>query len=188
MDVLMDKHRINQATKKIIAHNVNNLFNNNVTVPTTELVPDASKTLIMASREQDMIGWEQWLKGRISKEWGTLVNHDVKNIDSGIKFNSSQKWAKEVINMNWEFIHDIWLIRNKTEHDEDGCPEKRAKEKLVEIIAGESIKENYVTYSEDEVEIGVLMNLPIDNLVMIERNIKNAKLHKRNWRKTMQPG
>jgi hypothetical protein len=34
MDVIMNKHRINQATKKIIAHTVNNnLFCNNVTVP-----------------------------------------------------------------------------------------------------------------------------------------------------------
>jgi hypothetical protein len=66
--------------------------------------------------------------------------------------------------------------KNTIEHDEDGSLEIRAKEKLVEIIVGESMITNYLTYSEEVVEIEVLMNLPIDNLVMIEKKYKKCKI------------
>jgi hypothetical protein len=77
------------------------------------MIPDASKTLVKASQEQNMIGWDHWLKGRISREWETLVNCDIKNEDSGIKYNLSEKWAQEDIAMSWDFIHDMWLQKTQ---------------------------------------------------------------------------
>jgi hypothetical protein len=54
------------------------------------------------------IGWDQWIYGRMTKEWGIIQNHDIKSKDSGTKFNTSKKWAKTIILLSWNFAYDIW--------------------------------------------------------------------------------
>jgi hypothetical protein len=49
--------------------------------------------------------------------------------NSGIKFNTSDKWAKEIMVMTWELIHEIWLEKNKIKHDYEGQLEKQKKRK-----------------------------------------------------------
>jgi hypothetical protein len=34
--------------------------------------------------EQMQISWEHWIKGRISINWGTLQNYDIKTKDTGV--------------------------------------------------------------------------------------------------------
>jgi hypothetical protein len=41
--------------------------------------------------EQELIGWEHWLKGQWSGEWSTFSNFDVKNINLGIQKNGWRK-------------------------------------------------------------------------------------------------
>jgi hypothetical protein len=96
------------------------------------LVPDATVALKNAHMEQMQIGWQHWIKGRISINWGTLQNYDIKTKDTGIRFDTAKKWAMELILLSWEFAHDCWLIRNNKEHDMDGDPETRKKVKLIE--------------------------------------------------------
>jgi hypothetical protein len=61
-------------------------------VPTNRIVPDAFKTLAKASQELMLIGWDQWFKGRILKEWAMLVSYDIQIVDSGVKSNTPEKW------------------------------------------------------------------------------------------------
>jgi hypothetical protein len=79
--------------------------------------------------------------------------------------------AAAIIVATWEFIYEIWIVRNKIEHDKEGKPEIRKREKLVEIIVGKSEIINYDTYSKKDVEMGVLTALLVENLQMIEKNI-----------------
>jgi hypothetical protein len=37
-------------------------------VDAKQITPDASTTLIKATKEQKIIGWENWIEGRWSKE------------------------------------------------------------------------------------------------------------------------
>jgi hypothetical protein len=119
------------------------------------------------------------LKARWSKEWATLLNHNLKNVDSGIKHSSPEKWAIEVIMLTWDLIYNIWLLRNKCEHDHNGDPEKRKKEKLIEVIQGESAIMNYEIYSLEELETDELLGSPIENLEMLVANLKNEKERQR---------
>jgi hypothetical protein len=64
-------------------------------------VPVASKTLIKAYKEQCEINCH------MSIEWGTLINYNFKNQDSQIKHNSTEKWAKEIVLLNWEYEHTL---------------------------------------------------------------------------------
>jgi iron uptake system EfeUOB component EfeO/EfeM len=89
--------------------NVKCYINNTECESVTSIVPDATKTLILASSEQKTIGWEHWFKGRISLEWAALVKYNIETITTGKKFNSSEKWAMEIIKLCWDFVFDMWL-------------------------------------------------------------------------------
>jgi hypothetical protein len=52
---------------------------------------------------------------------------------------------------------------------------------------GESEKTNYETYKKIELENDTLLRLPLDNLQMMEINIKNEK-KRRKEKKKMLPG
>jgi hypothetical protein len=91
----------------------------------------------------------------------------------------AQKWAIEIIALTWELIHNLWLKRNEIEHDVKGHPEQRKKDKIIEIVRGESIRMDYEVYSKEELENETLGNLPIENLNMIKQNLKDAKSNKR---------
>jgi hypothetical protein len=39
--------------------------------------------------------------GQWSREWGTLMNFDIKTVDSGIKHNTTVKWAREILVTTW---------------------------------------------------------------------------------------
>jgi hypothetical protein len=111
-------------------------------------------------------------------EWGTLVNYDIQHKDSQIRHNSVEKWAKEIILLNWDFAHSIWLSCNKHEHDEEGKPGERIKEKIIEVILGISRAMEYMTYSKEELTIRELKKSPLDNLKIILTNIKNDRTRK----------
>jgi hypothetical protein len=185
---VFDKNRIDPSTKTVITHNVQNWLNNKAAVALTSIEPNATKTLYKAATEQQQIGWDQWFKGRWSSEWATLINHDLQHTDAGIKHNSSTRFAKEVILLTWNYIYDVWTERNKCEHDEDGSPDLRRKEKLIETIQGISLQMNYQVYTNDELEYETLITLPVENLVMIETNLKNARESKKNRKVNMPFG
>jgi uncharacterized protein YejL (UPF0352 family) len=187
LNAVLDKHRTQTAIKTIITKNVGEWFTNQKYVNAQSIALDATPTLIKATKEQELIGWDNWIKGRWSSEWATLMNYNISSIDSGIKFNTSLKWAKEIILLTWNFIHEVWLERNKCEHDTDGDPEKRKKEKLAETIQGESELLKYSVYAKSEVGLEILLNMPTNNLVMLVYNLKNAKESKRNEKLNMLP-
>jgi hypothetical protein len=127
LSVLLKNHQTNESTIILIAQNVKNWFNNNSAINVTTIAPDATKTSILASTQQNEIGWDHWAKGRWSQEWATLQNYNKTHQDSGKIYATSKIWAQEIISLTWELIHQIWLERNNTEHDLAGSLEIRSK-------------------------------------------------------------
>jgi hypothetical protein len=80
-------------------------------------------------------------------------------------------------------VYSCWTHRNKIEHDEDGSPETQKKEKIIEHLLGISKNMQYEVYKKVEMKQEVLMKLPIENLIMIEINLKNEKNKSREDRK-----
>jgi hypothetical protein len=180
LTILLENNRTNVSTSEMIKQNVKNWFNIKTVVDALTIAPDATNTLKMASTQQQEIGWDHWIKGRWSQEWATLQNYDINQNDSGKKYATSIAWAKEIILLTWDLIHQIWIERNNSEHDSAGCPEIRKKEKLIETIQGESYRMQYAIYSELETGTEKLIQLPEDNLKMIKQNLKNAKAYTRS--------
>jgi RNase H-fold protein (predicted Holliday junction resolvase) len=73
----------------------------------------------------------------------------------------------------------MWLERENCEYDLQGKPEMRKKEKLIEIIIGESYTMEYQEYPKEELKKEFLEQLPKENLQMIEYSLKNAKTGRR---------
>ena len=66
-----------------------------------------------------MVGWEQMLKGRMSKEW-------EKNYDKCARINKDAdenvnglKWTINIIDETWKWFLNKWQERNDKMHGED---------------------------------------------------------------------
>jgi hypothetical protein len=126
------------------------------------------------------------MKGRWSTEWGTLQNYDNKTQDTGTKYKLSEKWAKEKIILTCEFIYNSWIERNNSDHDTEGDLVIRKKQKIIEIIIGESEKlDKSEGFKKEDLERVRLMQLPIENLQRIELNQKNAKKRQNKKRRML---
>jgi hypothetical protein len=76
-------------------HNITRILNNQFPEKLLSIVPDATSTLIKATTEQDYIGWDQWINEKWSREWGTLINYDINNTDSGKSTIQPKNWLQQ---------------------------------------------------------------------------------------------
>jgi hypothetical protein len=98
------------------------------------IAPDASIHLIEAVTTQTKIGWAQWFQGRICKKWGEICNDDICKPNIVASRPYALKWGQTIILETWKFVLDSWYIRNSQEHDNQGGPIRRQKEKIIDEI------------------------------------------------------
>jgi hypothetical protein len=72
--------------------------------------------LKQAFRTQSHIGWENFLKGRISRDWITYVRHNKENSNGHGK---SQDWSAKYIGGLWEHLKRLWQFRNDIYHQDN---------------------------------------------------------------------
>jgi hypothetical protein len=127
-------------------------------------------------KEQHLIGWQHWFRGRISNTWGDIYHHDIQNPHLLVNFPSVQRWGKEIIKLTLQFVIDCWYARNKNEHDSLENPIGRAKEKIVDEILWitEMIKGDVLSQFNDLVG-DELIALPKDNLNMMLEQLKRLQ-------------
>jgi hypothetical protein len=93
---IMDKHGTNSNIKLVMIQNVSNQLHKQEVVELNEYVPDASNTLKKAIKQQQMIGWNNWLKGRWSSEWETLQNYENHQSLREPRKSRAEMRAKEI--------------------------------------------------------------------------------------------
>jgi hypothetical protein len=138
-----------------------------------EIAPGASVHLIEAVEDQKRIGWGQWFRGRISKKWGELYNSDIESGNVKIQRPTALRWGEKIVLETMNFIVELWLARNKREHDSNLDPVTRKNDKLIENILNEREKlteHNQSVWSE--ITTHKLKTLRQDNLRMILEQIK----------------
>jgi hypothetical protein len=64
---------------------------------------------------QSHIGWDNFLKGRISRDWLTCVRHNEENSNGQRK---SQDWSAKFIVGLWEHLKRLCQFRNDIYHQE----------------------------------------------------------------------
>jgi hypothetical protein len=65
--------------------------------------------LQQALRTQSHIGWDNFLKGRISRDWLTYVRHNEENTNGHGK---SHNWSAKFFGGLWEHLKRLWQFRN----------------------------------------------------------------------------
>ena len=65
---------------------------------------------------QNKIGWDQFIRGRITMEFGYLINRHLHT--SNDTSTTAEEWATKLILINFRFILKIWEQRKREEH---GC-------------------------------------------------------------------
>jgi hypothetical protein len=66
-----------------------------------------------AFRTQSHIGWDNFLKGQISRDWLTYVQHNEENSNGHGKI---QDWSAKFIAGLWEHLKRLWKFRNDIDH------------------------------------------------------------------------
>jgi hypothetical protein len=146
-----------------------------------EIAPDASDTLIRAIEHQTIIGWEQWIYGRLSIYWGELYNYDrihKKDVIPNQKIRQipTTTWGKSINIISWNFLIATWCCRNSIEHQNENSTINRKKEKMIEKIMwlkSQIPAEKLLHYSD--LSPDMMMSYPDNNIAMILENISNIR-------------
>jgi hypothetical protein len=115
-------------------HNISSCINEEPYNNIKDIAPNASKFFETTVQEQQKIGWEQVLKGRLSRKWGELYNYDIEQDKLKMTLKDAEQWGKKVIIVIWKFVTDMWRIRNDKEHNLDGNNKEIEKKKEGEQI------------------------------------------------------
>jgi hypothetical protein len=94
---------------------------------TTLFSPNADHICMTAALEQDEIGWQNFVEGKISKSWGVLQwNHYQEQLS----VRSGDKWSTGLVTQLLELTHGMWKHRNSILHavDAQGLPLQQAAE------------------------------------------------------------
>jgi hypothetical protein len=94
---------------------------------TTLFVTHSDPSCQISAAEQDEIGWQNFVEGKISRSWGILQlqhyqdQHSKRTVD---------KWTSGLVTQLLELTHGMWIHRNRVLHavDEQGLPLQQAAE------------------------------------------------------------
>ena len=63
------------------------------------------------------IGWNNFLKGQVSQEWGNLMLQEYQRAHKGKRFESRRRFQTALITNLWQLYSSLWKHRNTTHHD-----------------------------------------------------------------------
>ena len=78
--------------------------------PSSSFRTHATQDLLPIAEEQDHIGWDATMEGRISKSWAVIQSEHYRSISSR---RTAENWAAGVVEGLWEWTHHIWNRRCK---------------------------------------------------------------------------
>jgi hypothetical protein len=130
----------------------------------------------LAFRDQCIIGWDQWLKGKLSKTWKTVYEQDIRqnilHTANHPRVVAAHIWATNIIYKTWEFVRQCWQIRNDNEHGTHTEPIVTQKEKLIKKILWSKTK---ITYFPNNylrnLTAETLRGQPLNNLKMTDSQL-----------------
>jgi hypothetical protein len=177
---IMESNETEENTSRVIGVCINKWIHGEEIPKMKELADNPSKELIEAYKEQTTIGWDQFLKGRLSIKWGETYNKYKEKEKTKKKYVDAEKWGKDIIVVSWKFFLDIWRERNDNEHGNGNEANIKKKKKLVEKIKwlktkNRDLSSSY-TNNEDTID---LTKLPMDNLLMMETQLIQGKIDRR---------
>jgi hypothetical protein len=108
-----EKHHMDSTMTTIIIKCLETWINtgNKTMTMSTEIHNNTS--LRAAVLQQNSIGWNHFLRGRISKSFQTMAN---ESREIPLLAYEANKWTIWIIRSSWTFVSDTWNLRNKHLH------------------------------------------------------------------------
>jgi hypothetical protein len=78
-------------------------------VPFQPTLNNARNLLRQAYRAQSAVGWENFMKGPIVRQWETYIAFHIRQKQIGLL---EKEWAAKLIIALWDHLHRIWTFRN----------------------------------------------------------------------------
>jgi hypothetical protein len=177
---IMENNETGKDLARVIGTCVSNWINGEDIVNLKDLADNPKKILIDAYKEQKQIGWDQFMKGRLTIKWGEAFNKYRSDMITTKKHLTAEKWGKDIIVESWKFVMDIWKNRNENKHGDDATKTEKQKKKLVDKIKWLQKKNTDLTesYHESKNETDI-MKIPIANLLMMETQLSKEKVDRR---------
>jgi hypothetical protein len=72
--------------------------------------------LRQAYRAQSVIGWDDFMKGQIVRQWETYISFHIRQKQIGLP---AKEWAEKLIIAIWDHLHWIWTFRNRVLHEDN---------------------------------------------------------------------
>jgi hypothetical protein len=139
-----------------------------------ELTDNPSQLLMEAYDDQTLIGWSNFMRGRLTEKWGTIyTNTNTADTHNDTQRVTSKKWGKDIVTLNWKFFLNMWTERNQIEHgrvkDEANA---RTRSKLITKIKWlhHRVKDKVTEFGND-IENEQLETLPLANLEILENQM-----------------
>ena len=85
--------------------------NDKETFDETTIKPN--KYVQAAITAQQNIGWEHFMRGRITMQWGDLINHHLKDSKIQPEEMDAEQWGTKLININFKYVLELWDLRNE---------------------------------------------------------------------------
>lgn len=98
--------------------------------------------------EQEQLGWEQALRGRLSKKWGEAQDQYYKDRFPN-NLHTGSTWTTKVISALWEYSKDIWMERNAAYHgvDAEDAKVKRSDDLNDLIVRSYQLDRHHVAFA-----------------------------------------
>ena len=109
----LDKLNTPTPLRNTIIHHVNNYYN-------SDFLPDLHNTttnllLDECMNKKTSIGWEHFIRGRLTSSFHPVINHYYRSNKLGHRFKSSN-WYRNIIRFIWQLHHKAWLDYCDTIH------------------------------------------------------------------------
>jgi hypothetical protein len=161
-------------------------------LPFTGSVIPSDCHIVQAYQEQTKIGWEHFLRGRISLKWSSAYraskgSYKQRQIDA-------LPWAKGTILALWDYSTSPWKFRNGVVHGTS--KEERAEKELISLQS--QVEQQYRLYGTDKFLISPQftslftkktlqerLQMGRDSLSSWLRTVEEAKRHQQNFRKSL---
>jgi hypothetical protein len=83
-----------------------------------------------AECSQHRIGWRQFIRGRITIQWGNIISTYLDQ--QGIKSICTEKWGATLLAINWRYVLSMLLLRNEEHYGVNPTDKTRKKkQKLI---------------------------------------------------------
>ena len=76
-----------------------------------------SSLVKLAAQEQDIIGWDNFLFGRMSTIWSRAQQQYFDSITSNRNDHFGSGWLKRLIPRVYDMVHAVWMFRNSIVHE-----------------------------------------------------------------------